>query len=155
MKKIIGHVEYEILETIDEGGMGTIFKALMKGANGFEKIVAGTNRKIIPAYIGGMWQSTFSYYYGKPFAKLPKRMRRRVSIHFGEPLADDSNAQQVRLKVQELSCDYYNSLKSPKRSLAYRFVKTARKNRRRRCISDDTGKKLNYSQTNRKNSFSH
>lgn len=40
MKKIIGRVEYEILETIDEGGMGTIFKALMKGANGFEKIVA-------------------------------------------------------------------------------------------------------------------
>lgn len=40
MKKIIGYVEYEILETIDEGGMGTIFKALMKGANGFEKIVA-------------------------------------------------------------------------------------------------------------------
>lgn len=40
MRKIIGHVEYEILEAIDEGGMGTIFKALMKGANGFEKIVA-------------------------------------------------------------------------------------------------------------------
>jgi len=40
MKKIIGHVEYEILETIAEGGMGTVFKALEKGVNGFEKLVA-------------------------------------------------------------------------------------------------------------------
>ncbi|MBU8902497.1 MAG: serine/threonine protein kinase, partial [Victivallales bacterium] len=40
MKKIIGHIEYEILDTIAEGGMGTVFKALMKGANGFEKLVA-------------------------------------------------------------------------------------------------------------------
>ena len=40
MKKIIGKIEYEILETIAEGGMGTIFKALKKGANGFEKVVA-------------------------------------------------------------------------------------------------------------------
>ncbi len=40
MKKIICHVEYEILETIAEGGMGTVFKALERGVNGFEKIVA-------------------------------------------------------------------------------------------------------------------
>ena len=40
MKKIIGHIEYEILDTIAEGGMGTVFKALLKGANGFEKLVA-------------------------------------------------------------------------------------------------------------------
>ena len=40
MKKIIGCVEYEILETIAEGGMGTVFKALEKGISGFEKIVA-------------------------------------------------------------------------------------------------------------------
>ncbi len=40
MKKIIGNVEYEILDVIAEGGMGTVFKALKKGVNGFEKVVA-------------------------------------------------------------------------------------------------------------------
>ena len=40
MKKIIGNVEYKILKIIAEGGMGTVYKAVMKGANGFEKIVA-------------------------------------------------------------------------------------------------------------------
>jgi serine/threonine protein kinase len=40
MKKIIGNVEYEIIETIAEGGMGTVLKALEKGVEGFEKVVA-------------------------------------------------------------------------------------------------------------------
>jgi eukaryotic-like serine/threonine-protein kinase len=40
MKKILGNVEYKILETIADGGMGTVYKALMKGVNGFEKVVA-------------------------------------------------------------------------------------------------------------------
>jgi len=48
MKKIIGHIEYEILEKIAEGGMGTVFKALQKGASGFEKIVA--IKKLLDCY---------------------------------------------------------------------------------------------------------
>lgn len=48
MKKIIGNIEYEILETIAEGGMGTVFKALQKGASGFEKTVA--IKKLLDCY---------------------------------------------------------------------------------------------------------
>jgi serine/threonine protein kinase len=48
MKKIIGNIEYEILATIAEGGMGTVFKALQKGASGFEKIVA--IKKLLDCY---------------------------------------------------------------------------------------------------------
>lgn len=114
---------------------------------GFEKIAKGINAPIIPAYIGGIWGSMLSYYYGKPFSTLPKKLANPVSIHFGPPLAEDTSAEQLKQQVQQLSCDYYNTLKSPKRSLAYRFIKTARKNSRRRCISDASGKKLNYGQT--------
>jgi serine/threonine protein kinase len=48
MKKIIGRSEYEILELIAEGGMGTVFKALKKGAHGFEKVVA--IKMLLPCY---------------------------------------------------------------------------------------------------------
>jgi acyl-[acyl-carrier-protein]-phospholipid O-acyltransferase/long-chain-fatty-acid--[acyl-carrier-protein] ligase len=114
---------------------------------GFEKIAKGINAPIIPAYIGGIWGSMLSYYHGKPFSTLPKKLANPVSVHFGRALSENPSAEQVKLAVQELSCDYFNILKSPKRSLAYRFVKAARKNRRRRCISDASGKRLNYSQT--------
>ncbi|NOY74724.1 MAG: protein kinase, partial [Kiritimatiellaeota bacterium] len=33
-------VEFEIIAQIAKGGMGTIYKAIQKGAEGFEKIVA-------------------------------------------------------------------------------------------------------------------
>ena len=114
---------------------------------GFTKIVRGTRAPIIAAYIGGMWGSILGYYYGRPFSAFPKKLRRSASVHFAPPLPDNSSAEQVKLQIQQLSCDYYNSLKSPKRSLVYRFIKTARKNRHRRCISDADGKNLSYSRT--------
>jgi serine/threonine protein kinase len=40
MRKIFGNVEYEIIQNIADGGMGSVFKALEKGVEGFEKIVA-------------------------------------------------------------------------------------------------------------------
>lgn len=48
MKKIIGNIEYKILEKIAEGGMGTVFKAVQKGVNGFEKTVA--IKKLLDCY---------------------------------------------------------------------------------------------------------
>ncbi len=114
---------------------------------GFERIVRGTRAPIIPAYIGGMWGSVLSYYHGRPFSTLAKKFANPVSVHFGAALPDSTSAEQVKLQIQQLSCDYFNTLKSPKRSLAYRFIRTARRNSHRRCISDTTGKKLNYSRT--------
>ncbi len=115
--------------------------------NGFQKIVKGTNAPIIPGYIGGMWGSILSCYYGNPFSKLAIKYRRKVSVHFGKAIPNDATAADVKLKIQDLSCDYYNSLKSKKRTLAYRFVKTARRYWRRRCITDSMGKELSYGKT--------
>ncbi|MEN6385916.1 MAG: acyl-[ACP]--phospholipid O-acyltransferase [Phycisphaerales bacterium] len=122
-------------------GMMSGFKA------GFERIMKGSTASIIPVYLGGVWGSTFSYYGGKMLAMLPKKIPYPVAIHFGKPLPAHSSANLVRQKVAELSCDFFNGLKSPKRSLCYHFIKAARKNWKSRCISDNTGKKLNFGQT--------
>lgn len=115
--------------------------------NGVEWIVKGTSYDIIPVYLGGLWGSIFSYYSGKVLSMLPNKFPYPVSIHFGSPLPAGSSVNQIRQKVTELSCDYYNILKSPKRSLAYQFIRTARKNWRKLAMTDSTGKRLNFGQT--------
>jgi len=122
-------------------GMMAGFKA------GLERIMKGSDAPIIPVYLGGVWGSIFSYYGGRPLSMIPKKFPYPIAINFGKALPADSSANLVRQKVAELSCDYFNSLKSGKRSLVYRFVETARKNWSKRCVSDNTGKKLNYGRT--------
>jgi len=140
---------------MDEGFIVCIFAEgamtrtgmLQQFKGGLERIAKGTAYNIVPAYIGGAWGSIFSYYYGKPLSTLPRKFPCPVSIHFGAGLPAGSSASQIRQKVLELSCDYFNGLKSPRRSLACHFIASARKNWRKHCISDSTGKRLNYGRT--------
>jgi acyl-[acyl-carrier-protein]-phospholipid O-acyltransferase/long-chain-fatty-acid--[acyl-carrier-protein] ligase len=140
---------------MDEGFIVCIFAEgamtrtgiLRQFKGGLERITKGTGYDIIPAYIGGAWGSIFSYYYGKPLSTLPGKFPCPVSIHFGSAMPAGSSAPQIRQKVIELSCDYFDSLKSADRSLVRHLVKAARKNWRKRCISDSTGKQLDYGRT--------
>lgn len=115
--------------------------------SGFEKIIKSTDAPIIPAHIGGMWGSIFSYYNKKPFSCLPKKFPYPVSIHFGKPIPSDSSAFQVQQKIRQLSTLYCQQLKSQRRPLPESFIKTARKNWKNHCISDSTGKRLTYAKT--------
>jgi len=142
-------------QALDDGYVVCIFaegavtrNGLLRGfKSGFEKIMKDTDCPIIPAHIGGAWGSIFSYYSGKLMSSLPRRLPYPISIHFGKPMDPRSTAGQVRQKVLELSCDYFNSLNNKQRSLSRRFVKVARKNWRHKCISDISGAKLNYGRT--------
>ncbi|MHC4616504.1 MAG: acyl-[ACP]--phospholipid O-acyltransferase [Planctomycetota bacterium] len=114
---------------------------------GLERITRGTDYNIVPVYIAGLWGSIFSYYHGKPLSTLPRKFRHPVSIRFGQPMEAGSPAGRIRQRVSELSCEHFDGLKTSRRSLAEHFVRAARKNWRRRCISDSTGKRLDYGKT--------
>jgi acyl-[acyl-carrier-protein]-phospholipid O-acyltransferase/long-chain-fatty-acid--[acyl-carrier-protein] ligase len=114
---------------------------------GFEHIMRGSNYPIVPAYLGGVWGSIFSYYHDRPLSKLPSKFPYPVSIHFGEPMSADSTKGQVRQKITELSCEYFASLKDSRRSLGDHFVEVARKNWSKHCICDTTRKQLNHGKT--------
>ena len=150
-KKIIQSIR-QARQAMEEGAIVCIFAEgaltrtgmLLEFKAGFERITKGTDYAIVPAYLGGAWGSVFSHYYGRLLSTLPKKVPYPISVHFGKPMPAGSSSQQIRLAVSELSCDYFNSLKPYRMSLGQHFVKSARKNWRKRCIADATGKKLNY-----------
>ncbi|MBM4102845.1 MAG: MFS transporter [Planctomycetes bacterium] len=142
-------------QAIEQGYMvcifaeGTLTRTGHMGAfrGGLEKIAKTTDCPIIPVFLGGLWDSVFSYRYGKLFSRFPKPLPYPITVHFGKPMPPDSNARQIRQAVLELSCDWIDSRKHQRLSLAQTFVKIARRNWTRPCIADTTGKKLTYSQT--------
>jgi acyl-[acyl-carrier-protein]-phospholipid O-acyltransferase/long-chain-fatty-acid--[acyl-carrier-protein] ligase len=109
-----------------------------------EKIVKRSNFPVIPAYIGGAWGSIFSYKYRRLLSRLPVRIPYPVTIIFDKPLPSTTTAEDAEQAVALLSVEYFNSLKSKERTLQRMFIKIARNNWFKECISDSTGKRLTY-----------
>ncbi len=57
---------------------------------------------VVPAYLGGLWGSIFSYEGGKFFWKWPKHWRYPVSIRFGPPLSHPARVEEVQQAVLKL-----------------------------------------------------
>ena len=139
-------------KALDEGYLVCIFAegALTRNGNmqafraGFERIVKGTDYPVIPVYIGGGWGSIFSHCYGKLLSTYPRRIPYPITVSFGNPLPTVSSAHEVRLAVEELSCEYFETLKSPRRILPRQFLRSVRRRWFRPAISDTTGKRLRF-----------
>jgi acyl-[acyl-carrier-protein]-phospholipid O-acyltransferase/long-chain-fatty-acid--[acyl-carrier-protein] ligase len=65
----------------------------------------GLDEPIVPVNLNGVWGSIFSFKDGKVFTKWPKKVPYPVTVSFGDPLSPDSNPDDVREAVKELSAD--------------------------------------------------
>ncbi|MEN6406017.1 MAG: MFS transporter [Thermoguttaceae bacterium] len=91
----------ELVCIFAEGGI-TRSGEMQEFRPGFLSILKETDAPVVPAYLGGLWGSIFSYAGGKFFWKWPQRWRRPVSIRFGEPIARPESVEQVRQAVDAL-----------------------------------------------------
>jgi acyl-[acyl-carrier-protein]-phospholipid O-acyltransferase / long-chain-fatty-acid--[acyl-carrier-protein] ligase len=140
---------------LDDGYMVCIFAEgaitrngmLREFRGGFERIVKESAYPIIPVYIGGAWGSILSYAHGRLLSRPPALAPYPVTILFGEPMPATTPAVEVRQKVAELSCDYFQSRRESRRPLAEYFIRSARQNWKRRAIADTSGKELSYGHT--------
>ena len=139
-------------KALDEGYLvcifaeGAVTRTGMMGRfrAGFEKIARGTQHPIIPAYLGGLWGSIFSHYYGKLLSTWPRRLPRPVSVRFGAPLGPEATSLEIRRAIEELSVDYFNDKKPKRKTLGQTFVQSARRHWLRPFASDTTGKRVSF-----------
>ncbi|QBG46676.1 MFS transporter [Verrucomicrobia bacterium S94] len=118
---------------------------LMKFNKGFEKIAHNSGCPIIPAHIGNIWGSIFSFKNGKPGFRKPEQFPRPVSVRFGKALPTDTPADEARRVIAELGADYAReqSLK-PGNTLPHTFIAQARRNWFRPAASDTLGQQASY-----------
>jgi len=143
----------EARKTMEAGAIVAIFPEgeltkngnLMKFNRGFERIAKNSNCPIIPAHIGNIWGSIFSFKNGKPGLKRPIKFPYPVSVRFGNPLPASTPADEARRVIAELGAEYATEKANrPGQTLCHRFLCQARRRWFRPIASDTLGNQARY-----------
>ena len=118
--------------------------SLLGFRRGLERISRAAETPILPVALDGLWGSIFSFEGGRFFWKRPKRFPYPVEVSIGEALAHDSEAWQVRRRVQELITDARSCLQGPADTLTERFLRAAKRHASKDAVVDSTGTRLSY-----------
>ncbi len=133
----------EAAETARSGELVCIFAeggisrsgALLPFARGLEVIAREAKVPIVPVGLDRLWGSIFSFSEGRFFWKRPKRIPYPVEVSIGAPMPFDSERWRVRAAVSELVARSREERASRTRSLAYRFLRSARSHAPRIAIA--------------------
>jgi acyl-[acyl-carrier-protein]-phospholipid O-acyltransferase/long-chain-fatty-acid--[acyl-carrier-protein] ligase len=133
----------EIVCIFPEGQMSRIGQ-MLPFRRGMERIMRNVETPIIPVNLSGVWGSIFSFDRGKFLWKIPRRIPYPVTVTFGQAMASETGAQQVRQAVQELGADAYQYRKRYMRPVQQSFVETARRHPFRFAMADGRTPKLSF-----------
>ena len=98
---------------------------------------------IVPVYLGMIWGSIFSYYYGKLKFRLPREFPYPAIVSFGKPIVDKNvSAFELRQAVSELGADAEQTPRKEERTLHYQLAKHASRHPFRVMVQDYDGKSL-------------
>lgn len=118
---------------------------LMKFNKGFEKIAKNSGCPIIPAHIGNIWGSIFSFKHGAPALRKPEQFPRPVHVRFGAPLPTETTTDEARRVIDELGAEYATEQANlPGKTLSHQFIRQARRNWFRPIASDTLGQNASY-----------
>ncbi len=102
---------------------------------------------VIPVYIGLIWGSIFSYYYGEIKPRFPSQFQYPAAIAFGKPMQQPFTAFQMRQTVSELGAEAEMMPRDSERTIHYQLAKQAMRHPFRELMRDYDGRSFNNFQT--------
>lgn len=119
---------------------------LMSFRRELEQLAAATGAAIVPVHLEGLSGAWLSYWDGR-LVRRPRELRRRIVISFGEPLAPDATASQVRQSIAELAAAASGLRFDGRDRLERRFLRSAKRHWGKLAVADSTGRELSFGRT--------
>lgn len=113
---------------------------------GFERACENADGVIIPFYLRGMWGSFFSRASQKLSQLRRGGLKRDVVVAFGQPMAIDSQAEQVKQAVFNLSISTWNDYAETLQPIAQSWIQTAKARPSDWAITDAKGQPQSHLQ---------
>jgi acyl-[acyl-carrier-protein]-phospholipid O-acyltransferase/long-chain-fatty-acid--[acyl-carrier-protein] ligase len=125
---------------------GTISRTgqLSEFKRGYEKAIAGTRAKIVPFYLHGLWGSRFSRSSGFLKEARQSGFKRDIIVAFGDPLPADTDVDQLKRRIFDLSFASWQSYVRTLDSIPLAWLKTAKRMSFQMAATDIQGEPLSH-----------
>ena len=108
---------------------------------GFERCVEDVDGVILPFYLRGLWGSRFSRSNRDLRQPQHRPIRRDIIVTFGQPLCINSQSQQVKQAVSELSILAWQHYTKQLDTLGLAWIKRSKQNGSAVCLTDIQSKR--------------
>ena len=126
---------------------GTISRSgqLAEFQRGYEKAVEDAEGVILPFYLRGLWGSWFSRSSDKLKSISGNSVKRDIIVAFGKPLALNTNADELKRRISELSIDAWQRYTGALEPLHRSFFNTVKRMPTEPAVTDTAGEPLSFS----------
>ena len=125
---------------------GTISRTgqLSEIKRGYLKALEGTNAKIVPFYLHGLWGSRFSRSSGFLKEARQSGFKRDIIVAFGKPLPADTTPDQLKRRIFDLSFTSWQSYANTLDPIPVSWLKTAKRMSFQMAATDVIGEPVSH-----------
>jgi acyl-[acyl-carrier-protein]-phospholipid O-acyltransferase/long-chain-fatty-acid--[acyl-carrier-protein] ligase len=125
---------------------GTISRTgqLSEFKRGYQKAIEGTNAKIVPFYLHGLWGSRFSRSSGFLKEARQSGFKRDIIVAFGKPMPANTTPDQLKRRVFDLSFTSWQSYVETLDPIPVSWLKTAKRMSFHMAATDVIGEPLSH-----------